>query len=154
RSVRRPGWTKMLLFETGMKLASDTRTEYRPAIRPSKVKAPRSSVRTRSPTLSSALSSTTDAPICGTPAASVTRPRILPDSDIIEAAWEAVGRERRIAIAPSQRRGAVRTVGIGICSPSRILTAHPQSIALTLIYRKSDVRSQRLVFDTVRYLDL
>ena len=53
-SVRRPGWTKMLLFETGMKLASDTRTEYRPAIRPSKVKAPRSSVRTRSPTLSSA----------------------------------------------------------------------------------------------------
>ena len=26
-SVRSPGWTRMLLFETGMKLASDTRIE-------------------------------------------------------------------------------------------------------------------------------
>ena len=101
-SVRSPGCTKMLLFETGMKLASDTRTEYRPALKPSKEKAPFSSVRARSLSLSSALSSRTAAPICGTPPASVTRPRILPESDAIEAAEETAGRERRTSAAPSQ----------------------------------------------------
>ena len=47
-------------------------------------------------------SSRTAAPICGTPPASVTRPRILPESDAIEAAEETAGRERRTKATPSQ----------------------------------------------------
>jgi hypothetical protein len=35
----------MLLFDTGRKLASETRIEYMPAARPSNEKAPRSSVQ-------------------------------------------------------------------------------------------------------------
>ena len=120
-SVRNPGCTKILLLETGEKLARETRIEYTPAARPSKAKDPFSSVSARSQSRSCWLRSRMPAPICGTPAASVTKPSTLPESLPI-GPMLAAGDEPGMESSPSTASATMRRLpGLGIFGASLIL---------------------------------